>query len=213
MQQSEIAVLARKAGLPEQAAIVASAVAMAESGGDPNQVTRDSDDESYGLWQINMLGSMGPSRRAIYGLKSNNDLLDPATNARVMSAISHQGKNWSAWGAYTNGSYKAFLPGGKDTGLTAKILGKLFSGAAGAADTVTGAAGAVVDVATSASQAVDALQRGATWISQPKNWVRVAYVAGGSALVITALVQVVSSTGPGRAVIGAGKKAVTKGLA
>jgi hypothetical protein len=205
VEQSDIVVLAKNAGLSQQNAIVASAVAMGESGGDPRQHTVDADDDSYGLWQINMRGSMGPTRRALYGLKSNDDLLDPVTNAHVMSAISHQGQNWSKWGAYTNGSYKRFMP--TSPSATAKLLGKL----AGAAQDAAAAGRTVVDVATSASQAVDALQRAATWIAQPKSWVRVGYVIGGGALVVTALVNVVAGTSAGKAAIGAGRK-IGKGL-
>jgi hypothetical protein len=210
MQQADIVVLARNAGLSAENAVTASAVAMAESGGNERQITRDSDDESYGLWQINMLGAMGPSRRLLYGLKSNTDLLDPVVNAHVMSAISHQGNSWSAWGAYTNGSYKKFLP--TSSSSKAKLLGKLLGGAADVAGDVKAAGGAVADVATSAGQAIDALQRAATWTSQPKNWLRVAYVVGGGVLVVAALVKVVSEIPAGKAAIGPVKKAVTKGL-
>lgn len=205
MQQSEIVQLAMNAGLSQENAILASAVAMAESGGNQAKVTRDSDDESYGLWQINMLGSMGPARRALYGLKSNNDLLDPATNAHVMSAISAQGRNWSAWGAYTNGSYKAFMPS-TSAGFN-KLLGKAVGAGAGLVD----AGRSVVDVATSASQAVDALQKLASWTSQPKNWVRVVYVTGGVFLIGGALIGLIYSTQAGKAAVGVAKTAITKG--
>lgn len=210
MQQADIVVLARQAGLSEENAIIASAVAMGESGGNERQITKDSDDESYGLWQINMLGSMGPTRRALYNLRSNNDLLDPVVNARVMSEISKQGRNWAPWGAYTNGSYKAFMP--KTSSGRAKLLGKLLGGISGAVDDARAAGGAVVDVATSASQLVDAIQRSATWMAQPKNWVRVAYVGGGGVLVVAALVGVINSTQAGKAVLGPVKKAATKGI-
>lgn len=211
MQQSEIVQLAKNAGLSDENAVLASAVAMGESGGNPNAHTQDSDDNSYGLWQINMLGALGPARRALYGLKSNDDLFDPVVNAHVMSAMSAQGRNWAPWGAYTNGSYKRFMPStaaGKQkllTGLVTSVGGVV----KGAQDTV----GAVQDVATSAAQAVDALQRVGTWMAQPKNWVRVAYVTGGSALLVAALVNVISSTSAGKAALAAGRKAATKGLA
>ena len=46
------------------------------------------DDQSYGLWQINMLGSLGPARRKKYKLESNEDLYDPKKAVKV------------AWGIY-----------------------------------------------------------------------------------------------------------------
>lgn len=86
----------------------AVAVALAESGGNAAQHTVDSDDDSYGLWQINMKGSLGPSRMKQFNLKSPNELLDPNVNAKAAHAIFAQ-HGWKAWGAYTNGSYKKFV--------------------------------------------------------------------------------------------------------
>lgn len=51
----------------------------------------------YGLFQINMTGSMGPNRREKYGLESNEDLFNPLTNAKVAYQMSNGGKNWSSW--------------------------------------------------------------------------------------------------------------------
>jgi hypothetical protein len=99
----------RRAGFSGTALQTAWAVAMAESGGRPGAHVRDSDDNSYGLFQINMLGSMGPARRAQYGLKSNSDLYDPLTNAKIAYQMSGGGRNWGPWGAYTNGSYKQYM--------------------------------------------------------------------------------------------------------
>lgn len=87
---------------------VAVAVAFAESGGDPRSHNPTPPDDSYGLWQINMLGSMGPDRRKRFKLKSNEDLYDPATNARVAYGI-FQGSGWKAWTTYTRGTYKKFM--------------------------------------------------------------------------------------------------------
>lgn len=58
-------------------------------------------DNSYGLFQINMLGGMGPERREKYGLDSNEDLFNPITNARIAFEMSNGGNNWSAWTTYS----------------------------------------------------------------------------------------------------------------
>jgi hypothetical protein len=184
---------------------------MAESGGDPRKHTVDSDDNSYGLWQINMLGSMGPSRRLLYGLKSNDDLYDPATNAHVMSVISKQGQLWTDWGAYNNGSYKQFLPGGKGTSLTDKAARAVVKTALGIRDAGESVAGTITDTATAAVRTAELFQAGAEWISRPKNWVRIAYVAGGGILLIAALQTAIAGTAVGKAAIAVGKKVVTKG--
>ena len=57
-------------------------------------------DNSYGLFQINMIGDMGPARLQKYGLESNEDLFDPEVNARVAYEISGGGKSWGAWTTY-----------------------------------------------------------------------------------------------------------------
>jgi hypothetical protein len=57
----------------------------------------NSSSNCYGLFQINMTGSMGPDRREKYGLQSNEDLYNPLTNARIAFQMSNGGKNWSAW--------------------------------------------------------------------------------------------------------------------
>lgn len=69
------------AGGNPQVAPVAAAVAMAESGGNPNAVSPSND---YGLWQIN----------SIHGAQAT---LDVMSNARAAVAISNNGQNWGPW--------------------------------------------------------------------------------------------------------------------
>lgn len=99
-----------EAGFRGDALEVAFAVAMAESSGKPTAYNDDEStgDDSYGLFQINMLGDMGPERRKLYDLKKNDELFDPLTNARVAFRLSEEGKNWKPWTMYTNGGYQKF---------------------------------------------------------------------------------------------------------
>jgi len=115
ISDSAIAGLAQGAGLSGDAVAIAVAIAIAESGGDPAQITDTpaTGDLSYGLWQINMIGSMGPDRRRAFGLTDNNQLLDPATNAKVMSTLSSGGTYWNPWTTYTRGTYKLYLARGQ----------------------------------------------------------------------------------------------------
>jgi cell wall-associated NlpC family hydrolase len=99
------------AGFSGDALRTAWAVAMAESGGraiahNPNASTGDN---SYGLFQINMLGDLGPARLRQFGLSQNEELLDPSTNARVAFRMSGGGRDWSPWSAFKNGAYKKYL--------------------------------------------------------------------------------------------------------
>lgn len=75
------------------------AIAKRESNGRPRAYNgnRSTGDSSYGIFQINMIGSLGPERREKFDLKSNNDLYNPVINARIAHYMSDGGKNWSAW--------------------------------------------------------------------------------------------------------------------
>lgn len=103
----------KKAGFRGQGLQMAYAIAMAESSGNAHAHNGNADtgDNSYGLFQINMLGGMGPERRRRYGLSSNNDLYDALTNAKVAYAMSNGGRNWGPWSTYHNGDYRQYYGG------------------------------------------------------------------------------------------------------
>jgi len=75
--------LARGAGFPRDTAVKMVAIALRESAGDPRAHNGVPPDDSYGLWQINMLGKLGPARLKLFGISTAADLFDPATNARA----------------------------------------------------------------------------------------------------------------------------------
>lgn len=105
----QVAKVAYAAGFRGADLVTMVAVAKGESGWNPKSLADDSDDLSYGLWQINMLGSMGPDRRKTFGLGSNDDLYDPMTNARAaFSLYGSQGLN--AWSVYKRKDYQKWLP-------------------------------------------------------------------------------------------------------
>jgi len=56
-----------------------------------------------------MLGALGPERRRQYHLKSDDQLFDPDTNARVANRISGDGHDFTPWSTYTNGAYQHHL--------------------------------------------------------------------------------------------------------
>ncbi|TDP96589.1 transglycosylase-like protein with SLT domain [Labedaea rhizosphaerae] len=109
LSAEQIANYAYRAGFRGTGLSTAVAVALAESGGDPKAHNGVPPDNSYGLWQINMIGALGPDRRHQYHLKSNDELFDPATNARVANSISSDGHDFGPWSTYTNGAYKKYL--------------------------------------------------------------------------------------------------------
>lgn len=54
-------------------------------------------DNSYGLFQINMMGEMGADRRKWIGITDNKELFNPVLNAQVAYRMSNKGTDWSAW--------------------------------------------------------------------------------------------------------------------
>lgn len=113
ISDSQIAGYAKAAGVSGDNLAIAVAIALAESGGNTTSHNAIPPDNSYGLWQINMLGSLGPARRSEFGISSNDALYDPAVNARAMIKISGGGTNWKPWTTYTSGKYRVFLARGK----------------------------------------------------------------------------------------------------
>ena len=97
-------------GLDPEKAILMAAVGLAESSGNSgaHNNNRSTGDNSYGLWQINMIDDLGPARLKRYGLRSNEDLKDPSVNARVMADILKT-SGIKAWGAYTDGRYLQYM--------------------------------------------------------------------------------------------------------
>ncbi|WP_291415976.1 transglycosylase SLT domain-containing protein [Actinophytocola sp.] len=109
LSPEQIAQYAHDAGFRGQDLTTAVAVALAESSGRPQAHNATPPDDSYGLWQVNMLGALGPERRRQFDLDSNRELLDPETNAEAAFAISGKGESFRPWTTYTSGAYKSHL--------------------------------------------------------------------------------------------------------
>jgi len=83
--------------------VVAWAVAKKESNGRPlafngNHKTGDS---SYGMFQINMIDTLGPDRRTKFDLDSNAELFNPVKNAEIVFYMTNGGEDWSSWKGIT----------------------------------------------------------------------------------------------------------------
>jgi hypothetical protein len=99
----QAALLAFQTGWRGQDLLAAVAIMGRESGYNPfaHNPNRATGDDSYGLFQINMLGDMGASRRQALGISSNEALFDPATNMRAAWQLySGAGNTFHAWGGY-----------------------------------------------------------------------------------------------------------------
>jgi hypothetical protein len=95
LSDNELDSILRQAGFSGNGLRMAKAIAFYESTNRPMALNKSSN--CYGLFQINMTGSMGPDRRKKYGLKSNEDLYNPLISAQIAYQMSNGGKNWSAW--------------------------------------------------------------------------------------------------------------------
>ena len=86
------------------------AIAKKESNGRPlafngNTLTGDN---SYGIFQINMINTLGDDRREKFDLDHNADLFNPVVNAQIAFHMSNGGEVWRSWhigkDAYTSTS-------------------------------------------------------------------------------------------------------------
>jgi hypothetical protein len=108
LNATQLVSLMKEQGASEQEAATMAAIAMAESRGKPGALNPRGRDLSYGLWQINMIGNLGPERMKKYGLNSYEDLYDPKTNARVAYALMKE-EGFRPWTTYTGGAYRSYL--------------------------------------------------------------------------------------------------------
>ena len=79
------------------------AVAKKESNGRPlaHNGNANTGDNSWGMFQINMIGELGEDRREKFGLENNAELLDPVVNASIAYYMSKGGEDWSSWHGLT----------------------------------------------------------------------------------------------------------------
>jgi hypothetical protein len=108
LTDGELVDLLKAVGFKNNALRSACAVAKAESNGrplafNPNKKTGDS---SYGMFQINMIGELGPDRRSKFELDSNAELFNPVINAQVAHYMTKGGKDWSSWSSVNGARYQ-----------------------------------------------------------------------------------------------------------
>jgi hypothetical protein len=104
LEPLELKELLTAIGFEGEALKLAWGIVMRESRGGPTSHNGNSDtgDNSYGLFQINMIGGLGTDRREKYGLTTNEELFNPVANARIAFLMSGGGKDFGAWGVGKN---------------------------------------------------------------------------------------------------------------
>jgi hypothetical protein len=101
---AQIAALAKEAGFPSSQIAIAVAVALAESGGRPDNVSLPNKDGSkdYGLWQIN--------NHAHSDLMSQYNWSNPHDNAKMAFSVwKAAGNSWKPWTVFNTGTYSKNL--------------------------------------------------------------------------------------------------------
>lgn len=99
----QIAGYATAAGFPPDQIATATAVALAESGGETTATNRNSNGSTdYGLWQIN----------TVHGaLLNQGDKFNPLDNAKMaLTVYARAGNKWTPWTVYKSGTYRAQMP-------------------------------------------------------------------------------------------------------
>lgn len=172
ISDAEIAAAAKAAGFSGDALTKIVAIALAESSGDIYAHNTTPPDDSYGLTQVNMYGSLGPARRKQFGLSSDSQLFDPATNMKAAFAISNRGKSFGPWSTYTSGAYFAFLPRAR------KASGSPASSVPTAGGTTT---------ATQAGFGISGAGDFVSLVTDPTTWLRVGMFLGGGILLLIGL--------------------------
>lgn len=98
MNALQIAHVAQQAGFSGQGLVNAVAVALAESGGDPDAVGQNPGSVDRGLWQINSY---------YHAEVSDAQAFDPSQAAIAAYRISNAGSDWSQWSTWQNGAARA----------------------------------------------------------------------------------------------------------
>ena len=111
LTKTELVDLLHAVGFKGEALRHAWAIVMKESRGNPlsHNGNRDTGDNSFGLFQINMVDSLGQDRREKFSLEYNAQLLNPVVNAKIAYHMSKQGENWVAWKGVNNSVVKGWL--------------------------------------------------------------------------------------------------------
>lgn len=97
---TQIAQYAILANFPNNALIIATAIALAESGGQIAVTHKNLNGSTdYGLWQINSVHTQFDTKK----------LLTAAYNAQAAYKISGAGADWTPWTTYNSGAYQRYL--------------------------------------------------------------------------------------------------------
>jgi hypothetical protein len=166
----KIARYALGAGFGITDGITATAIAIAESGGDPKQQYVTDREDSRGLWQINTKA---------HPEYASQNLYDPGTNAKAAFAV-YQSSGWKAWTTYGGARYYLARVSAIEGMAVAKTLGPLVDPVDAA---VGDALGGAKDAISTAQGAVGFLQD----LENPQIWLRATKMVLGGLLILVGI--------------------------
>lgn len=212
----QVAGYAKAAGFPASEIATATAVAFAESGGNPSASHRNTNGSTdYGLWQIN----------TIHGsLLNQGDRNNPMDNAKMAYTVwQRAGGKWSPWATYNSQRYRTYLPqatlaAGNPTPATTGPTPQSPAGtgataeggatAPAATDPAAAQSAGILDTLGSLAQSFGAIPKIIGTLLSGGLWLRVgAFIAGG----ILIMFSLIRLSGAETAVKGLVKTAVAVG--
>jgi hypothetical protein len=161
-------------------------------------------DDSYGLWQINMLGPLGPANRAQFALARDDQLFDPETNAKVARAFVVRNMGGGTGSSQAMSPHSLYIDFGPWLGSIPKAIHAIASGVS-QVDPSTGGAnaapglgsgglvpsqvgGAISSVIGGATSVLDVLKAFFGVITNPTWWKRIGIAALGFAIIMGAVI-------------------------
>lgn len=203
LTDQQIATWAKQGGFTGDDVAIAVAVALAESGGRYAAVSAPNVNGSrdYGLWQINSVHADLFARYPQWWSVQNASMAKAVHAQQGWGVPGSPGRGWTT---YSTGAYLLFLPRGKAAAGSAPDAGVIEAGTENSRTTE------VTDFANVFRAGFQPLVAAGAWIGNADNWLRVAQVVLGAALVvggITIVARPVTSAlaGPVASVVSKGK--------
>jgi hypothetical protein len=202
LNAQQIAGYASAAGFPPDQIATATAVALAESGGETTATNRNSNGSTdYGLWQINTVHGQ---------LLNQGDKFNPLDNAKMaLTVYARAGNKWTPWTVYKSGAYRAQLPAAQLAARQPTAPAEQLNTPTTPAESTTVPASSPLDILGPIGTALGSIVGVLDRLTSGSLWLRIGAFILGSCLIGFSLLRL---SGADQVVGKAAKLAVTKGL-
>lgn len=137
---------------------------------------------------------------------------DPAGNA-VKAFERWRAGGWAQFPAYSSGRYLLFMPAAQVAVQSSKVLEILNKGAKQAKENVETAVDSANTIVDAAQDAVAIGVKAGAWLSKRENWIRIAEVVIGGAMVIVSLTMIANPERALGGAVGMIARPIVKGVA